>query len=255
MHRYFGEIFFTWNESKDQLHAILQTINARQGSELPMTITMNDTIDYLDLKLSQTDGHLRIEVAHDLSTEPYTLPYVFGYSKHHSRTWPRAAFIRAVRCCASVFDFANELEDMQLSFEHNRFDKDYFINEFHQFLKEFDSIQLKNLLCGEAYYNQSLYDYLREVAYNDHQTQKRLKIKRCQRQTIQYRWKYPLSLTVGWTSSSFCHWLGFRWYSSKPLLVHRSSLSIFVHVLSSFALFTGFSGKIYRWFAVWLPCD
>jgi hypothetical protein len=194
-HRYFYKIFLTWNESIDRLYDILTTMN-RQYPDMKIAITINDNINYLDVNISHIDGNLKIQVAHDLNTESYSLPYVFGHPQHQYETLSRAALIRAVRCCTNVFDFVNELEDIQLSFQHNRFKEDFFIDKFLSFLEEFDSIKLKNLFCGEAYYDQSLYDYLREVTFNHNQCLKRAKIKRYQQQTLQYRWKHPLDYNI-----------------------------------------------------------
>jgi hypothetical protein len=136
-------------------------------------------------------GDLKIQVPHDLYTEPYSLPYIFGHQQRHkSRTLARAAFIRATRCYANVPDFANELQDIQLSFQYNKFEHDFFIDKFQLFLEEFDATELEKLHQGEAYYDQSLYDYLRQNVYNYNQQQKREKLKRLQRQTRQYQWKH-----------------------------------------------------------------
>ncbi len=179
----------TWNESEDKLNDLFIPIK-RQYPDIQMAITMNDHINYLDIHMSHIDGDLKIEVAHDLNTEPYSLPYVFGHPQHQYSTLPRVAFMRAARCYSNVFDFANELHDIQLSFQYNGFQTDFFIEKFQLFLEEFDTIELKNLHYGEAYYDQSLYDHLRQMIFNYNQNEKKTKIKRCQRQTIQDRWPH-----------------------------------------------------------------
>jgi hypothetical protein len=184
-HRCFDELFLTWNESEDKLYKILQTMN-RQYPDIQMAITMSNNINYLDVNIHHIDGHLKFQVAHELDTEPYSLPYVFGHHRHRYSTLARAALIRAVRCCANVSDFANELQDIQFAFQSNGFKKDFFINKFQLFLKEFDGTKLNKLLNGETYYDQSLYDYLRQVTFNCNQGEKIIKIKRLRRQTLQY---------------------------------------------------------------------
>ena len=186
--RCLNEIVLTWNESRDQLYDLLATVH-RRHPDIRMVTTVNDTINFLDVNISQIDGALKIQVAHDLNTDPYSLPYVFGHRGQKYSTLPAAAFIRAARCCADVFEFANELEDIQLSFQYNRFPKHFFVDKFRLFLEEFDATALTKLLDGEASYDQSLYDYLRQNVSNYNQLQRRLKLKRCQRQTAHYRWK------------------------------------------------------------------
>jgi hypothetical protein len=152
-----------------------------------MASTIGDTIDYLDVNIGHIDGDLNIQVAHDVDTEPYSLPYVFGHRRHQYSTLPRAALIRAVRCCADVARFANELEHLRLSFEYNGFQEDFFTDELQLFLEEFDSVALDTLQHGEAYYDQSRYDYLRQNVSNYNQQQRKARLKRCQRKTISYR--------------------------------------------------------------------
>jgi len=162
-----------------------------------MEIIIHNYINYLDIYISHFDGDdLQMQVAHDLmNTEPYSLPYVFGHHHHHHQqqqhdsftTLLRASFIRAVRCYSDVCDFASELEDIQLSFQYNRFEPDFVIDQLKLFLQEFDATKLE-IYYGEYYYDQSLYDYLRANVFNYNQTEKQVKIKHLQRQTIQYRW-------------------------------------------------------------------
>ena len=187
--RCLNELFLTWNESKDRLHDVLTTLN-RPDPPLRMAITMGDTINYLDVNMSHTDGDLKIQVAHDLDIEPYALPYVFGHPRHQYSSLPRTALMRAVRCCADVSRFANELEDLRLSFEYNGFQADFFTDKLQLFLEEFDAVELEALHCGETYYDQSLYDCLRENVFNNNQRQKKANLKRLQRQTMSYRWKH-----------------------------------------------------------------
>ena len=187
--RCLDELFFTWNESKEKLRDRLNTIHA-QDLCIQMTITIDETINYLDVNIGHLDGDLKIQVAHELDIEPYALPYVFGHPRHQYASLPRAALMRAVRCCADVSRFANELEDLQLSFEYNGFEADFFTDKFQLFLEEFDAVELGALQCGETYYDQSLYDCLRENVFNDNQRQKKATLKRLRRQTMSYRWKH-----------------------------------------------------------------
>ena len=196
--RCLNEIFFTWNESKDSLYDILNAIHA-QDPRIRMASTMGDTIDYLDVNIGHLDGALKIQVAHDLDIEPYALPYVFGHPRHQYSTLPRAALMRAVRCCADVSRFANELEDLRLSFEYNGFEEDFFRDKLQLFLEEFDAVELNALQHGEAYYDQSLYDDLRQNVSNYNQRQKKATLKRLQRQTMSYRWKRTSNWQKKWS--------------------------------------------------------
>ena len=186
--RCLDEIFFTWNESKERLQDRLHTIHAK-NPHIRIATTIDETITYLDVNIGHIDGDLKIQVAHDLNIEPHTLPYVFGHPRHQYSTLPRAALMRAVQCCADVSRFANELDDLRLSFEYNRYKEDFFIDKLRLFLEEFNAVELGALHCGETYYDQSLYDYLRQNVVNYNQRQKKAKLKRLHRQTMSYRWR------------------------------------------------------------------
>ncbi|CAF4059560.1 unnamed protein product, partial [Rotaria sp. Silwood2] len=152
--RCFDEIFFTWNESQERLHDLLHTMN-RYQPEIQITLVANDHINYLDLHIQQHKGDLKIQVAHDLNIEPYSLPYVFGHPRNRYQTLLRAALLRATRCCTNVVDFANELQHIQLSFQYNRFTNDFIIDKIQLYFEEFSTPTLK-IHCGEQYYDQSL---------------------------------------------------------------------------------------------------
>ncbi|CAF2907439.1 unnamed protein product [Rotaria sp. Silwood2] len=185
--RCFDEIFLTWNDSEQRLHDILQTLN-RQVLNIPITIFISNDVNYLDLNICHLDGNLKIQVVHQLNTEPYALPYVVGHSRHKYHSLIRVALLRATRCYTYVFDFVNELEDIQLSFQYNRFSNDFIIDQIQLFLEEFGVSQM-NVHGGEKFYDQSLYDHLRQHVIKYHQREKRLKLKRC-RKIVQHQCKH-----------------------------------------------------------------
>jgi len=71
----------TWNDSEESLRAILHTIN-RQHPDIRIKLRISQTINYLDAQIGHVDGDLKINMAHDLNTEPYSLPFVYGHSRH-----------------------------------------------------------------------------------------------------------------------------------------------------------------------------
>ncbi|CAF1358957.1 unnamed protein product [Rotaria sp. Silwood1] len=168
--RCFDEIFFTWNDSEQRLHDVLHTIN-RQLLNMPITMSISNDINCLDVNICHLDGNLKIKVVHQLNTEPYSLPYVVGHPRHKYHSLLRAALLRATRCYANVFDFVNELVDIQLSFQYNRFSNDFIIDQIQLFLKEFGESQM-NVHGGEKFYDQSLYDHLRHHVFKYHQREK-----------------------------------------------------------------------------------
>ena len=133
----------------------------KKSPNLRRTISIGTDINYLNVNISHIDGHLRTNVAHHLHTEPYSLPYVFGHPRYHYKTLLRAALIHAVQCCSTVFTFANEVHDLQLSFQYNNFSNELIRETIDLFLQEFATPQLK-IYLDETYYDQELYDHLRK---------------------------------------------------------------------------------------------
>ncbi|CAF2935437.1 unnamed protein product [Rotaria sp. Silwood2] len=177
--RCFDEIFFTWNESEDRLRDILHTIH-RQQPNIQISLSISQNINYLDINISHDhNGDLKTQVNHNRNTEPYSLPYVVGHPRNSYHTLFRATLLRATRCYAQVFDFVNELQDIQLSFQYNRFSNDFISDQIQLFLEEFGVPQM-NVYCGEIFSNQSLYDHLRYNVFNYHQRRKQWKLKRYQ---------------------------------------------------------------------------
>ena len=82
---------------------------------------------------------------------------------------------RATKYCVNVFDFANELSHIQLSFQHNQFSQN-FINTYTElFFKKFHLSTLK-IPYGEANYDHNVHDRLRCHVTEYHLRQKRTKM-------------------------------------------------------------------------------
>jgi hypothetical protein len=118
----------TWNESEESLRDTINTFST-QHPHIQMTISVDETINYLDTEISDIDGTLKTKVAKDIDTEPHSLPFVFGHRRNKYKTLLRAALIRATRSCAHVSDFVNEFEGIQISFHHNRFSNDFIVDK------------------------------------------------------------------------------------------------------------------------------
>ena len=179
-------MFLTWNESKEKLEHLLHITN-QQCTYLQVEWIISNQLHFLDILIStdHDDVILRTKVAHQLSIDPYSLPYIFGHARNNYRTLLRAALLRAVRCYINVFDFANELNDLQLSFQNNHFSNDFISYKILSFLEEFNVSQLK-IYHGEEYYDQRLYERLRRKVIQYQRRQSTLKKQRY-RQTIRRR--------------------------------------------------------------------
>ena len=142
-------------------------------------MSINDQVNYLDVIVGHDHrDNLKIQIAHDLNVELYALPYLFGHPPNEYQTMLRMALLCVVRCYANVSDFANELLGVQLSFLHNRFSNDFIRNKIVSFLEEFNIPHLK-IYSGEKFYNQQLFNCLRQRVCKYQRRQTTAKTKRC----------------------------------------------------------------------------
>ncbi|CAF1659714.1 unnamed protein product, partial [Adineta ricciae] len=161
--RRLDQIFLTWNKSEEALHQLIETINtASNRYHFHLTITINkNNITYLDVNMSHIGRRLRTTVAHNITTHPYALPYVYGHRTSRVLTLLRSCLMRAALCCSEFYDFINECHDIQVSFEYNGFHYDYFPKGLALFLHDFHVDELR-LDLNEAVYNSRLYVQLRQ---------------------------------------------------------------------------------------------
>lgn len=184
-------MFFTWNDSQEKLREIIHSINQLQ-SGIQITLYIHNSIHFLDVHIQQYMGDLKIEVAHNLTVEPYALPYVVGHPRNRYQILLRAALLRAVKCCQSISDFVQEVENIEASFRHNQFMNNIMKDKIRCFFKEFGTSALEIHSSGDSYKHQSLYNYLRLNVHNYHKKHQMGKLKRS-RQILTLRSKSSTS--------------------------------------------------------------
>ncbi|CAF3960604.1 unnamed protein product, partial [Rotaria sp. Silwood1] len=73
--RYHNQIFFTWNQSLDELQQILKSMTS-EYHHLNFDIHFGKKLNYLDLYLENHDGILYSRVHYQENQQPSTLPYI-----------------------------------------------------------------------------------------------------------------------------------------------------------------------------------
>jgi hypothetical protein len=128
IHRYFDEIFFTWNQSQDQLETFIHRMNMKTSS-IQVKFTIGTEIDYLDAHIKfisdendQSIILLETSVNHESNAEPYALPYIYHQPSNmiYSKLI-RTALIRATLYCLDIYEFQQERQYIELSFTINGF--------------------------------------------------------------------------------------------------------------------------------------
>ena len=72
--RYIDDIFFTFNESIDQINQILENANDYHPN-IKLTSTIDNPNSFLDLKINNIGTDLITSVYHKEAAEPYVVPF------------------------------------------------------------------------------------------------------------------------------------------------------------------------------------
>ncbi|CAF1538711.1 unnamed protein product [Rotaria sp. Silwood1] len=105
--RYIDDVFMTTNFSKeDILKELDETI--RTDSNVKITTTISQSLEYLDVTIENNNGHLKISIYHKSASEPYILPYESDHPRHIHANIIYTALVQAARSCSTMEDFDME---------------------------------------------------------------------------------------------------------------------------------------------------
>ena len=147
------EIFFTWNRSSNELETFIHSMNMKNSS-IQVQFMIGTELDYLDASLryfadedDQSANELTTYVNHESKSEPYTLPYLYGYpfDLMYSKLI-RAALIRAALCCSDIYEFQQERQYIELSFSLNHFPASFIYEHVVAFFYQFYMEELDHMM-------------------------------------------------------------------------------------------------------------
>jgi hypothetical protein len=103
--RYIDDIFFTSNESEDEVEKLLEVANQFHPN-IKITWKIGKAVSFLDLLVSNTTGALSSSVYHKSAAEPTVLPFISDHPRHVFQNIVQTALIRAIRY-SSTFELFN----------------------------------------------------------------------------------------------------------------------------------------------------
>ena len=110
--RYIDDIFFTSNESIDQINQILENANDYHPN-IKLTSTIDNPNSFLDVKIKNIENSLITSVYHKEATEPYIVPFQSDHPRHVFVNIIECALLRTLRYLIGSFDlsfiFPNDL--------------------------------------------------------------------------------------------------------------------------------------------------
>ncbi|CAF4682106.1 unnamed protein product, partial [Rotaria sp. Silwood2] len=105
--RYIDDVFMTSNLTKEEITKLLDE-TTQTDSNIKITTTISQTLDYLDVTIENNNGDLRTCIYHKSASEPYILPYSSDHPRHVHINILNNALVRAARMCSTVEDFDME---------------------------------------------------------------------------------------------------------------------------------------------------
>jgi hypothetical protein len=160
--RSFNQIFFTWNGTKDELNHMIDQNFLLQSKypSLQIKLSIDNQIHYLDAELTHSRGILQTRVYHNVTIEPYALPFLFRtkFKLSSPDRLLRAALTRASLYCSNVFEFENERLFMDFSFILNDIPLNVIKKTYQNFLHQFELIIDDDHQCM----NEEMYQNLRQ---------------------------------------------------------------------------------------------
>ncbi|CAF4546108.1 unnamed protein product [Rotaria sp. Silwood1] len=165
--RYKNQVFFTWNNTNENLIRMIKASNV-DDININLDMKIGSSAQFLQVYMENQNGTLYSRVHHDSMRQKYTVPYVIGSTKEAHSRWLRAALIRAVRFCSSVYDFNQERIYLEVSCLANGYTMEFVEKRVEQFFSHFDALSLRSDL------DQQVYNKLRHRLLNFVSEQKRM---------------------------------------------------------------------------------
>ena len=140
----------TTNQTIEEIHIELTKARNRDAN-IQVNLTISTSVNFLDVTITNEDGHLRTTVYHKPTNEPYILPYTSDHPRHIHRNIPYAALLRAARICSHVYDFNSERIRIDMSLLLNDYPPANISKQFHRFFTSNDALPVLDQLDTEVY--------------------------------------------------------------------------------------------------------
>ncbi|CAF3316270.1 unnamed protein product [Rotaria sp. Silwood2] len=174
--RCLDEMFLTWNKSKRELQSLIKRMIHKKYPKLSITSSIGKNINYLDVKISYINSHLRTTINHDQDIEPRGLPYISDHPPRMYSTLIQACLIRAALICSKESDFDNERRDIEVIFIKNGYSIEYIREHINQFFQCF------HVFNWRSDFNENVYDKMRQDIIEYDQQRQEMKIQQRQKE-------------------------------------------------------------------------
>jgi len=108
----------TWNKSEKELIKLLDEANAWHPN-IKLDYKIGKSLPFLDVLLTNNNGHLSTAVYHKPAAEPYVTPFISDHPRHVFGNIIQTSLTRAVRHSSTYQAFQNEQRYIKLMFLYN----------------------------------------------------------------------------------------------------------------------------------------
>jgi len=119
-HRFIDDIFFTSNESKATIEAILQDANNFHAN-IKLEANISHSVSFLDLLITNNNGILSSSVYHKSAAEPCVVPFNSDHPRHTFGNVIQATLLRAIRYSSTLEFFQKEYRRIRLMLLYNAY--------------------------------------------------------------------------------------------------------------------------------------
>jgi len=132
--RYIEDIFMVTNEPLKEIKGVLERAQ-NKDINIEIEVTINISINYLDVTITNENGQLKTTIYHKPTAEPYYLSYTSDHPHRYHRNIPYSAMLRAARICSNVDDFNQERLRIHMTLLLTNYPPQIISNEFLRFFK------------------------------------------------------------------------------------------------------------------------
>jgi len=211
--------------SIDEIKNKLEEIG-NKDINIKINYKIDSTIDFLDVAITNDNGHLITTIFHKPAAEPYILPYTSDHPRHVHRNIPYGALLRAARLCSNVHDFNLERIRIDMSLLLNNYSPKFISAHFHRFfqvnnaisvLKELDEDVYQRLHQNLLYQPTRRENNLKDMTKDPVQFPVVLQTKTWNRTVMYPRYTFESGPISGFPTAFYKWWHKYYTYSGSPL--------------------------------------
>ncbi|CAM4819703.1 unnamed protein product [Rotaria magnacalcarata] len=143
--RYIDDVFFTSNESEDNIKQLLEAANHFHPN-IKLEYHIAKCVPFLDILIHNNNGNLATSVYHKPSAEPTVVSFLSDHPRHTFRNVIRTSLTRAIRYSSTFEVFNNERRAIRLMLLYNRYPSTYINEQFRLFFADYMSSSISTLL-------------------------------------------------------------------------------------------------------------